>query len=321
MAYYVVRRTLEMALVVLLVITFNFLLIHIAPGDPATTMAGEMATPEYVQAIREKYGLNKPVYEQLLLYLVNVLRGDLGVSFAYHEPVLEMIIEKTPATLLLVVPSLLISFTFGTLLGALSAKKYGSKTDNALSLASLTMYSMPIFWFGLILMLLFGIRLGWFPIMGMTSVEKQFDTASYIGDLIWHLLLPTLTLSLTYMGPLFLRIARSSVIEVMKEDFITAERAEGLTENAIFYKHALRNALLPSITQLGLMLGFVMAGAMVTETVYGWPGLGYFMYQSIFTRDYPVMMGLFIVTSIGVVVASLITDLSYAFLDPRVVYK
>lgn len=321
MSGYVIRRILEMIPVVLIVIVFNFTLIHLAPGDPVTILAGEAGTREYVEATRKRYGLDEPIYKQLAIYLINVLRGDLGYSFAHSRPVLELIIEKTPATLLLVLTSQSLSIVFGTILGAFCARRYRTKTDYVISFLSLIMYSIPGYWLGLILILVFGIGLRVFPIWGMISAGAGFTGIDYIKDILWHLFLPALTLSAAWLTPLFTRIARSSVIEVMKEDYITVARAKGLTENTIFFKHALRNALIPTVTQAGLILGFVLGGALMTETIFAWPGLGRFMYESIFRRDYPVLMGLFLVTSLCVVAAGLITDIIYGFLDPRVVYK
>jgi len=321
MGEYVIRRILEMIPVVLIVIVFNFTIVHLAPGDPAVILAGERATAEYVEATRKRYGLDRPIHEQLILYLMSLMRGDFGDSLAYHRPVLELIVEKIPATLLLVLTSQLVSMVLGTLIGALSAKKYGSRTDRLISFTSVILYSMPVFWFGLILILVFGITLRWFPIWGITSPEMQLSGWGQVVDILWHLFLPVVTLSAAYLTPIFVRLSRSSVMEVMKEDFIMAARAKGLTENVVFFKHALRNALLPTVTQAGLLLGFVLSGALMTETVFGWPGLGRFMYESIFRRDYPTLMGLFIITSVCVAVASLITDIVYALLDPRVVYK
>lgn len=321
MAGYIIRRIIQMIPVILIIIVFNFTLIHLAPGDPATVLAGENATKEYIEAARKRYGLDKPLYEQLGIYLAGILTGDLGYSFAFSRPVIRLIAERIPATVLLVFTSQILSLVFGTLMGAFSAKKYGTKIDIAISSVSILMYSMPIYWFGLVLILVFGITFPVFPIWGMVSMGMGLTGFDYVKDLLWHLFLPALTLSGVWLTPLFTRLARSSVIEVMKEDYVTVARAKGLTENTVFFKHALRNALLPSVTQAGLLLGFVLGGALMTETVFAWPGLGRFMYEAVFRRDYPVLMGLFLVTSVTVVIAGLITDVVYGFLDPRVVYK
>jgi peptide/nickel transport system permease protein len=321
MARYVARRLLEIIPVILAIVVFNFVLIHIAPGDPAQMMAGEMANQEYIQEVRKTYGLDKPIYVQLALYLSNILRGDLGYSIPRGQPVLYLILEKIPATLFLVVSAQVFSVIFGTMMGVLSARNYGSRKDALICLASLVLYSMPVFWFGLILILVFGVGLHIFPIFGMSTAEQNLTGLAHLGDVAWHAFLPVMTLSLAGLTPMFLRLARSSILEVMKEDFITTARAKGLTENVVFFKHALRNALLPTVTQAGLVLGFVFSGAVMTETVFAWPGLGRFMLDTAFQRDYPLMMGMFLFISVTVVAASLVTDIVYSVLDPRVVYK
>ena len=321
MTRYLARRLLEIIPVILAIVVFNFVLIHVAPGDPAQMMAGEMANQEYVQEIRMRYGLDKPIYVQLALYLANILRGDLGYSIPRGQPVLFLILEKIPATLLLVISAQVFSVIFGTMIGVLSARNYGSRKDALICFSSLVLYSTPVFWFGLILILVFGVGLRIFPIFGMTAAEKGLTGFAYLGDLIWHAFLPVMTLSLAGLAPMFLRLARSSILEVMKEDFITTARAKGLTENVVFFKHALRNALLPTVTQAGFALGFVFSGAVMTETVFAWPGLGRFMMDTAFQRDYPLLMGMFLFISVAVVAASLITDIVYSVLDPRVVYK
>jgi len=320
MTGYVARRIFQMIPVVLTIIVFNFILIHLAPADPAVIIAGERGTAEYVEAIRKAWGLDRPLHDQFAIYLAKVLQGDLGYSYTFQRPVLELITERTPTTLLLVIPSQLLSLALGTLIGALCAKKHGSRSDSLISLSSIALYSVPVFWLGLILVILFGIFLPLFPIWGFISTDVELSGWAYVADMVWHLFLPVLTLSGAYL-PRYIRLARSSVMEVMMEDFVTTARAKGLTENSVFFKHALRNALLPTITQAGLLLGFVLAGAIVTESVFGWPGLGRLMYTSILARDYPMLMGLFLVTSVCVVIASLVTDIAYAFLDPRVVYR
>jgi peptide/nickel transport system permease protein len=216
--------------------------------------------------------------------------------------------------------SLIIAIIVGTLAGAYSARRYLSKTDATLSLTSLVMYSLPVFWLSIILVSIFSLTLGWFPVTGMVSVGAPESGLGYIADVLWHLALPAFSLAVFYFGQYF-RVARSSVVEVMREDYVTTARAVGFRENKIFTKYILRNAILPVVTIAGVQLGYVLAGAVLTETVFSWPGLGTLVFNAIYTRDYPLIMGSYLVVSIVVAVAILLTDLSYALIDPRVVYK
>jgi peptide/nickel transport system permease protein len=326
---YVVRRLLEAIPVVLFVIIINFTLIHLAPGDPATALAGEQATREMIEATAERYGLNKPIYEQLWIYITGIARGDLGVSYTYTSgtPVISLIAPAAFNTLILVIPVMVLSFGLGTALGVYGASNHPSKRDTTIVSTSLVLYSMPTFWTGLLLLLVFGLYLGVFPLGGISSATQVGWTTSgpaagiaYFLDEVWHAVLPIVTLTCFYT-PVYLRLSRSSVMEVMREEFITAARAKGLEERTVFFRHALRNAILPSVTMLGLWVGLALTSASLTEIVFGWPGLGRLLYESIFSRDYPVLMGIFVTVSMCVIVATLITDVVCAWLDPRIVYK
>jgi peptide/nickel transport system permease protein len=318
---YVLWRVLQMIPVVLAIIVINFTLIHLAPGDPAVVLAGEYASAEYIQAIRDAYGLEEPLPQQLVTYLVRVLQLDLGRSYSYNRPVADIIATRIPATLLLVVTAQLLGVLVGTLIGTYSAKVYPSRTDSFLSILSLGSYSMPVFWLGLMMILLFGVRLKWLPTSGMFDVTSDAEGIAALGDLLRHLVLPVASLMLGWTVPTFVRLARASVIEISREDFMITARAKGLDENVIYFKHALRNALLPTVTMAGLYLGLTLTGAVLTETVFSWPGIGRLMYEAVLSRDYPLLMGIFIFSSFLVVAASLLTDLAYAILDPRVSYR
>jgi peptide/nickel transport system permease protein len=298
-------------------ILINFLLIHLAPGDPARVMAGEMAHPDNVEAIRVAFGLDRPLWEQLVVYIAKLFQGDLGFSYNYLTPVTELILERLPQTLLLMVMASTLSIIIGTLVGAFSASKYPSRTDSTIVITSLIFYSMPIFWFALLLLYLFSRELGWFPSSGMADIIDKKTGLAYVGDVLWHAVLPVVTLA-AYNIPIYVRISRASVIETMREDYITTARAMGIRERHVFFRHALRNALLPTVTVAGLTLGFILTGAIMTETVFSWPGIGLLMWQAILNRDYPTLMGIFLFASISVVVASFLTDIVYALLDPRV---
>ena len=320
MRRYAIRRVVQIVPVMLFIAIVNFLLIHLAPGDPAAALAGEGAPQEFIDALRIDYGLDKPLIEQLGTYLGTLLRGDLGFSFAYRRSVVEVIVERLPATLLLVFASQIPAIVLGTLLGAYSARHYPSKIDSLVTAVSLSLYAVPIFWSGLLLILVFAVWLRWLPASGMFSLAAPSEGIGRVLDVARHMTLPATALFL-YSLPTYVRLTRASVIEVMREDFVTTARAIGYSENVIFFRHALRNALLPAVTVAGLSLSFVFAGALLTETVFGWPGMGRRMYEGVLKRDYPVLMGVFLVTSALVLIVGILTDLLYAKLDPRVSYE
>ena len=317
-AKYVLRRILQMIPVILAVTVLNFLIITFAPGDPVTALAGENATEEYKEQLRESYGLNKPIPERLVIYLGKLLQGDLGESYTYKRPVSEVIGEKMKVTLMLVRLSEVVTIVVGTLLGAFAARHEGRLPDTIISNGSMMLYCMPVFWLGMLLILVFAVKLRWLPSSGMYS----FGNVQYskFVDLIRHMILPATALFLVHM-PTYIKMARSSVVEVAQEDYITTARAIGYSEKVVYRKHALRNALLPTVTMAGMSLSTVFSGALLTETVFSWPGMGRMIYDGVAARDYPIIMGGFLVTTILVVVGSFITDLVYMYLDPRVVHK
>jgi peptide/nickel transport system permease protein len=310
-------RVLQLVPVTLVVIILNFLLVHLAPGDVSIILAGESADPAYLASIRERYGLDRPFLEQLWRYLVQVGSGDLGVSFRSREPVFAEIMSRVPATLLLVGTSLALSVVLGTWIGTWIARKPGSAVDSTVSAIAVALFSMPVFWLGLMLVLLFAVELQVLPAMGMTSVDGPREGFGRVLDIAQHMVLPVLALSTVSLGQ-YVRLARSAVAEVMGESYITTVRAIGFPERTILMHYALRNALLPVVTVLGLQLGLVLTGAVLTESVFSWPGLGRLIYDAILARDTPVIMGAFIIMSVTVALASLVTDLVYAALDPRV---
>lgn len=317
MRRYIVLRLLQMIPTIVAILFINFLLIRVAPGDPARVMAGEMATPENVEAIRERFGLDRSLPEQMFAYVRALAQGDLGYSYNYLVPVTTLILSRLPQTIVLVLTANLLSILIGTIVGAYSASRFPSKTDSTIWISSLIFYSMPIFWFGMLLVFIFSRELQWLPASGMRDIINKPEGIAGVIDRVRHAILPILTL-MAFNTPIFIRITRASVIETLGEDYITTARALGLTENRIFMRHALRNALLPTVTMAGLTLGFVVTGAVLTETVFGWPGVGLLFWQAITNRDYPVLMGIFVFASISVVLAGFLTDLAYAVLDPRV---
>jgi peptide/nickel transport system permease protein len=317
---YIIRRILQLVPVVLIIVVINFVLVRLAPGDPAQVLAGEFASPEYVAALRESYGLDEPLPVQLVTYLKQVAVGNLGESYSYNQPVLGIVLSRVPATLLLVGASQVVGVVIGAALGTISARFYPSRFDSAVSFVSLGAYSMPVFWLGLIAIYVFAVQFRVLPTSGMRDITNMETGLGAAADVFRHLILPVGTLAISWTIPTYLRITRASIIEVSKEDFITTARCKGLEERTVFFRHALRNALLPVVTMAGLYLGLALTGAVLTETVFGWPGIGRLMYEAIFSRDYPLLMGIFVVSSVAVVLASLVTDIVNAFLDPRVAY-
>jgi peptide/nickel transport system permease protein len=317
MRRYVLRRVLQMVPTILIILVLNFFIIRLAPGDPARAMAGENASRENVEALRERWGLNKPVGEQLAIHFGRLARGDLGFSYNSLTPVLDLILERLPQTVFLMLTATTLSFVIGTLAGAFAGSRYPSRFDSAISTTSLVFYSMPIFWFGMLLLFVFAITLKWLPSAGMRDIIDPKTGLAYVLDVGRHAVLPVATLS-AFNLPFFLRITRASLIGTLREDYITTADAVGVPRNRIFLRHALPNAMLPSITAFGLVLGFILTGAVMTETVFSWPGVGRLMWEAISNRDYPTMMGVFVFSSVAVVIASLLTDIAYAYLDPRV---
>lgn len=318
---YVVRRLLELLPVILMVILLNFALVHLAPSDPASVMAGEFGSREQIEMERAKWGLDKPFVVQLETYLSRVVQGDLGYSYFNNELVVQIIARAIPATLILVLTSHFIGLALGILVGTHAGVKRGSRVSQVFSLAPLFMYSMPVFWLGLVLMWLFAVNMHLFPAIGMTSLGSSKSGIDYVIDILRHMCLPVAALTASWTFPQYLRITRASVIEVMGENFVLAARAEGLAQRTIFFKHILRNALIPPVTMSGLWIGTGLTGAILTETVFAWPGVGLLAYQSILMRDYQVLMGIFIILSVTVVVASLVTDIICGYLDPRIRYR
>lgn len=316
---YILGRIFQAVPALLLVIVFTFLLVHLAPGDSAWILAGDNASAEYVEFVRQKYGLDRSLWEQLWIYLRNIVSGNFGYAFTYHRPVLDLILERIPATIALLLAGQMLAIILGTLLGAFSAKYSPSFMDSLLSSMTLSLYCMPVFWTGLILVLIFSVWGNVLPASGMYSVPKPAGYA-YFLDVGKHMILPTITI-FAYRLPTYYRLTRASVFEVMHEDFVTTARAIGLSDSSIFYRHCLRNALLPSVTMAGLDLGNLLGGALIIETVFSWPGIGRLMYDSIFTRDFPLSMGILIIGAGTVILAMLITDILYAYLDPRIRYE
>lgn len=316
---YILRRTLQAIPLLFSIIILNFLLIHITPGDPIDLLVKDGSNETMVQLIRHEFGLDKPLLMQLLSYIKSVLQGNLGYSFTYGVPVMKLILERIPATLLLMLTALLFASIFGIALGIYAAINPFSFKDNAVAFISLAGYSMPVFWLGQILVIIVAIRMDLLPTGGMINVRENYTGLAYIVDIGRHLLLPAICYAL-YNFAFICRITRTSMLEVLRKDFVTTARSKGLAERVVVLKHMLRNAMVPIVTLIGMSLGMMFAGSVLTETVFSWPGIGRLTYDSIFNRDYPVLMGIFIFVSISIVIATLITDLLYCLLDPRIRY-
>lgn len=319
MLRYLVSRFFQGLALVLAVVILNFVLVHAAPGDPVETIAGASGgmSPELMAQLRTQYGLDKPLPVQLGVYLSKVLQGDLGYSYFFNLPVTAMIAERVPATLLLVLSSVLLAFTVGTALGVLSSRKPNGMLSQFITVLSMVGFAAPVFWMGIMLIILFASVLPILPVAGMRSIDSTGGGLKDVIDVLHHLVLPTVTLSLVYLAQ-YSRLARSSMLDVLGSDFIRTARAKGLAERVVLYKHALRNALLPVVTVLGLQFGNVLAGAILVETVFNWPGLGRLAFDSVLRRDYPTILGVLLFSSVVVVVMNQITDLCYRIIDPRI---
>ena len=315
-----ISRLLQGLALVLAVVVLNFVLVHAAPGDPVETIAGASGgmSPELMAELRAQYGLDKPLLVQLGVYLAKVVQGDLGFSYYFNLPVASLIGERLPATLLLVVSAVLLAFLIGTTLGVLSARKPNGLLSQCITVLSLVGFAAPIFWVGIMLVILFASVWPILPVAGMRAIDSD-GGGGWVDmlDVAQHLVLPTITLSLVYLAQ-YSRLARSSMLDVLSSDFIRTARAKGLAERVVLYKHALRNALLPVVTVLGLQFGNVLAGAILVETVFNWPGLGRLAFESVLRRDYPTILGVLLFSSIVVVVINQITDLCYRLIDPRI---
>ncbi|WP_422009239.1 ABC transporter permease [Reyranella sp.] len=319
--FYLLQRLLYTVPLLLGAVTIVFVLVHLAPGNPVDYIIGESgADKEMIARLTADMGLDRPLYIQLLRYLGQVATGNLGYSFVSSTPVLELILDRLPATLLLMASQLVFSISLGITLGVLSARRPNSLLDNTITVFSLASFAIPVFWLGQLLILGFGYYLDWLPIQGMVNLRAGYTGFDHVLDVARHMILPVATLTL-YNLALILRLTRGSLLEVVGQEYIKVARSKGLSENTVMVKHALRNALLPVVTVIGLEFRALIAGAVLTETVFAWPGLGRLTFDAINARDYPLLMGMFIFISLLVAIGNLVTDLLYALLDPRIRYQ
>jgi peptide/nickel transport system permease protein len=323
-----------LVIVLLGVSVITFVLVRAAPGDPAVHLAGEHATAATLEAIREKYHLNDPIYVQYFIWLEMALQGDLGRSIESRELVRVEIMDRLPTTLELSLIAIVIASAVGIVAGIISAVRQYSAIDYSVMFGALFGVSMPIFWLGLMLLYFVGVKLGWAPIGGRLSIGIDLEkiTGLYVLDSILtlngeafvdsikHLILPSIALATIPMATIA-RMTRSSMLEVLRQDYIRTERAKGLSERVVVYKHAIKNALIPIVTVIGMNIGVLMGGAVLTETIFTLPGLGKYIADAILAYDYPVVQGFTIFFATAFVIINLITDILYMYIDPRIKYR
>ena len=316
---FLVRRLAQAVVTVVCIAILNFLLLHLAPGDVVDVLAGEAgaADARYVAELRQKFGLDQPIVAQLGRYLWSLAQLDLGHSFRYEMPVAQLILQRLGPTVLLMAASLGIAFAGGLALGVTASRRARSLADNVISVLALLAYATPLFWLGLMLIVLFTLKLGLLPAGGMYTIGAAETAAAHALDVLRHLILPATTLALFYMAT-YTRLMRTSMLEVLGSDYVRTAYAKGLSERLVAYRHALRNAILPMVTVLGVQVGSFFGGAVVVEVVFGWPGLGRLAFEAIFQRDLNLLLGILLLSSCLVIVVNLAVDLLYTRLDPRI---
>ncbi len=331
---YIIRRFFILIPTLLGVTLIVFFMLRLTPGDPAELMLGERATEKSLHEVREHLGLNQPLHVQYGMFMKRLMKGDLGETIFTRQKVWVEIKHRFPATMELSICALFISCVVGIVLGIISATKQYSVFDYTSMLVALTGVSMPIFWLGLVLMLIFSVNLGWLPISGRLSVMTELDvvtnfyvldsiiTKNWVAlkDSIWHLIMPAITLS-TIPTAIIARMTRSSMLEVLRQDYIKTAKAKGLTYFKVVYKHALRNALIPVVTTIGLQFGVLLCGAILTETIFAWPGVGKWMYDAVMQRDYMVIQGGTLIIATIFIIINLFVDLLYAVINPKISIK
>lgn len=315
MREYALRRILTMIPVLFIISIISFSLLFLLPGDPALTMLGEdVGDEEVYESLRKELGLDRPVYIQYLSWLGRTLQGDLGTSIRTHEPVMDILIQRLPITMYYGIVGLMLGTVIGISVAIVSALRPGSKIDTFGTLLAMGGVAIPSFWLALLLMYVFSLLLGWLPPSGYVS---PFEDLAASGKL---LIMPAIVLG-TGSSAVIMRQGRSALIEVLSQDYITTARARGLSENMVVWSHALKNAMIPVLTILGLQLGNLVNGAVITETVFGIPGIGRTTVDAIFFRDFPVLQGAVLMLTLAVLLANLLTDLAYGYVDPRIRYR
>ncbi len=317
MVRYTVRRLLQAVPLVLAASVLTWILIHVAPGDPIVALAGEDGDAGYYAMMRERFGLDRPLHEQLFVYLSRLAQGDLGFSYRQNQSAGSVIVEQLPATLLLMVPALAIAVVIGISIGTLAAARKNSALDNITRTATLLGHAVPVFWLSQILLLMFALRFDWFPVQGRNDARADYEGLRAVLDIAHHMVLPVAALVTVYVPPI-MRVTRAAVIENLDEMYIRAARARGLSQPGVLIRHALPNAMLPVVTVIGSQIGFMFAGSVLVETVFAWPGLGRLLLSAILARDYAIITAMLMMLSVAIILMNLITDLLYSLLDPRV---
>ncbi|MFA5637742.1 MAG: ABC transporter permease [Anaerovoracaceae bacterium] len=313
------KKLIYACITILIVLVFNFLLFRVLPGDPlAMMMRNPRATTEMLEGLKQFYGLDQPWYVQFFTYFKHMFQGNLGVSFLYKAPVSKIVVARILPTLLLVGVAELLAIFVGIIIGIVAAWKRGTKLDVGTLSFSLITYSVPTFWLGMIMLVVFCVGFKIFPTSGMFTPGMTFQTTgAMLHDLMRHSILPIVTMALVLIGEYALTM-RNTLIDVLSEDYITTARAKGFKERYVLLKHALPNALLPMITIIAINIGFVVAGAIQIETIFSWPGLGRLMYEALSARDYPLLQGIFLLVTVSVVLANFLADITYSYIDPRI---
>jgi peptide/nickel transport system permease protein len=316
---YIGLRLVKTLLVTIAVVVLSFFLIHAVPGDAATVMAGQAgyADETYMKNLRAEYGLDQPLPAQLWTYLERVAHGDLGTSFVRRDKVVSIIMERLPNTLLLDAFALLVAAAGGITLGAMAARRPGSAGDSAVTTLAMLFYAVPQFWLGMMMVLVFAVWLNWLPPFGIETMGAEYAGLARVADVARHIILPGVTLALYFLA-FYARLTRAAMIEVAGLDFVKTARAKGISERQVQRRHVLRNALIPLVTYAGLQASIVVGGSVLVENVFSWPGIGTLAYQAVQARDNPLLLGIFIVTSVLVCLFNLITDIAYSLVDPRV---
>jgi peptide/nickel transport system permease protein len=316
---YIALRLVKTVLTVVAVVVLSFFLIRMAPGDAATVMAGQSgyADEAFVKNLRAEYGLDQPLPVQFWKYALAVAHGDLGTSYVRRQPVLSVILERLPNTLLLDAFALVVAIAGGVWLGSLAARRPGSANDNTVSVLAMLFYAVPQFWLGMMMVLLFAVWMPVLPPFGIETMGADYTGLARLGDVALHMLLPGVTLALYYMAS-YARLTRAAMIEVSDQDFVKTARAKGISERQVSRHHILRNALIPLVTYAGLQASLLVGGSVLIENVFSWPGVGTLAYDAVQARDNPLLLGIFIVTAILVSLFNLVTDIAYSIVDPRV---
>ena len=319
MAKVLARKLGMVAAYALVIATLNFLLLQFVPGDLADVIAGESgaATPEYMERLRAEFGLDQPILVQLWNYVSHLAQFDLGYSFRHNMPVAELLLDRLGPTLLLMGTSLFLAVFTGIVLGVLSTRKINGFLDTGIAVLALIAFATPIFWSGLMAIVLFSATLGWLPSGGFETIGSDLSGFERAWDIAKHMVMPVLSLFLFFTAA-YTRLMRASMLEVLGQDYVTTARAKGLSESIVIFKHALRNALLPIVTMIGLQMGALIGGSVLVETVFSWPGIGRLAFEAVFQRDLNVLLGILYLSSIVVLLANVLVDFAYALLDPRI---